>query len=327
MLKLLRNTFQLILLLLIPTFVMASSNDGVLAGAFLRMGLGARSLGMGGAFTAVADGPEATYYNPGGMPFIKDRTLIASYRFLSLDRNFNYIGYAQNVKPKVDPGSDEKPFNGGLALSWIYAGVDNIDGRDSDGEHTGLLSNSENAFSLSFGLSPIDMIGVGLTAKVLYNRIPDMGYDGSAVSDFTLGMDFGILVKPLPFLSLGLMIKNLNAKYEWKTEKVYEKDIEKIDRFPRTYRGGIAIFLPYKQMLVAVDLEDNNQQHGKYYVGIEAQPISNVVVRTGLNNGNFAGGAGYQFHIFKRRAHIQYALVTKDYDVSSEHVFSWTFMF
>ncbi len=303
------------------------ADDGVLAGAFSRMGIGARALSMGGAFTAIAEGPAAAYYNPGAMPFLKNRQIMASYRFLSLDRKFGFLGYSQSVRPKVDVDSKEQPFNGGLAISWIYAGVDNIDGRGFNGQHIGNFSNSENAFSLSFGLSPVEIIGIGLTARVLYNRFPKVGDDDSAISDFSFGMDLGVLIKPLPFLALGFAVKDLNAKYDWKTDKVYEKDIDKIDRFPRTYRGGIAVNWPYQWLTFALDIEKNNQQDRKYFTGIEVIPIPEVAVRAGLNNGNFAGGFGYNFKLFKQNAQVEYAFVTKDYDVSSEHVFSWLFEF
>lgn len=314
-------------LILTPLVSTAQSNDGVLTGSFLRMGLGARALAMGGAFTAIAAGPEAAYYNPAGMPYIKHHQIMASYRFLSLDRNFNFIGYAQSIRPKVDPDSNEQPFNGGLAISWIYAGVDKIDGRGLNGQHIGYFSNSENAFSLSFGLSPFDIIGIGLSAKVLYNRFPNVGNDDSAISDFSFGMDIGILIKPLPFLAVGFIVKDLNAKYDWKTDKVWEKDIDKMDRFPRTYRGGIAISLPNQWITMAFDLEKNNQQDAKYFVGFEALPIPKIAVRAGLNNGSFSGGFGYVFNILHRQTQVQYALVTKKYDVASEHIFSWMFEF
>lgn len=42
-------------------------NVGTSAAEFLRLGAGARSLGMGDASTAVADGPEAVYWNPAGL--------------------------------------------------------------------------------------------------------------------------------------------------------------------------------------------------------------------------------------------------------------------
>ena len=43
------------------------SNVGTTAASFLDIGIGARSLSMGGAFVAVADDPTALYWNPAGM--------------------------------------------------------------------------------------------------------------------------------------------------------------------------------------------------------------------------------------------------------------------
>ncbi len=45
----------------------AQTTDGVGSAAFLRRGVDARALGMGGAFVAVADGYSALYWNPAGL--------------------------------------------------------------------------------------------------------------------------------------------------------------------------------------------------------------------------------------------------------------------
>lgn len=304
----------------------SQADDGILAGAFLRMGLGARANAMGGAFTGVAEGAVAAYYNPAGIPFLEKREIMLSYRFLSLDRNFNFIGFATGVRPKVEEGSGELALNGGLALSWIHAGVDNIDGRDFAGNHYQDFSNSEHAFALSFGVMPIkNMLAVGITGRVLYNRFPDMGDDDATISDTGLGVDIGFLVKPLPYLSVGFTIKNINAKYSWKTDKLWEKDIDKIDRFPSTFRGGIALRYPYPWLLLAADIEKNNQQDVKYFIGTEALILNQFAARAGLNDGSVTLGGGYLFELFKRPVQIQYAFVTKKYDAASEHIFSWVF--
>ena len=311
---------------LLASVAIVHADDGILAGAFLRMGLGARANAMGGAFTGVAEGPEAAYYNPAGIPFLNTHQIALDYRFLSQDRNFNYIGFATGIRPKVDEGSEEVVLNGGLALSWIHAGVDHIDGRDFAGNHYQDFSNGEHAFALSFGLMPIkNKLAVGLTGKVLYNRFPDMGENDATISDTGLGVDLGFLFKPLPYLSVGFIIKEINAKYNWKTDKLWEKDIDKIDRFPQTFRGGIALRYPYPWLLVAVDLEKNNQQDLKYFVGAEALYQNKFAARAGLNNGSLTFGGGYQFSLFSKPIQIQYAFVTKKYDAASEHIFSWVF--
>ncbi len=313
-------------LFLIAQFQKVRAEDGILAGAFMRMGLGARANAMGNAYTGVAEGTVAAYYNPAGIPFLETRQVMLSYRFLSLDRKFNYIGFATGIRPKVEEGSGEMALNAGLAVSWIHAGVDNIDGRDFAGNHYQDFSNSEHAFTLSFGVMPIkNMLAIGLAGKVLYNRIPDIGDNNAAISDFGLGVDIGLLFKPLPYLSIGFTVKDINAKYDWKTDKVWEKDIDKTDRFPKTFRGGIALRYPYPWLLLAFDLEENNQQEMRYFVGTEALFMDKFAARAGLNNGSLTLGGGYLFELFKKPVQIQYAFVTKKYDVASEHIFSWVF--
>lgn len=309
------------------SFSIIYAEDGYYAGAFLRMGLGARANAMGGAFTGIAEGPEAAYYNPAGIPMLESRHLNVSYRFLSLDRNFNYIGFATGIRPKVDEETGEKAISGGVALNWIHAGVDNIDGRDFAGNHYQDFSNSENSFAFSFGVMPLDFLSVGFTAQVLYNRFPDMGEDDATISDAGLGLDLGVLVKPLPYLSLGLTVKNINAKYNWNTDKLWDRDITKMDRFPQTIRAGFALRYPLPWLLVAMDIEKNDQQDMKYFIGTEALILEKCYLRGGLNDGALTLGGGYVFKLFFRVTQIQYAFVTRKYDASSEHIFSWAFLF
>lgn len=322
----LKITSLLLAILFASQSQMVSADDGIFAGAFLRMGLGARATAMGNAFTGVAEGSVAAYYNPAGIPFLKARQLSLEYRVLSLDRTFNYIGFATGIHPKADDASGEMPLNAGIAISWIHASVDRIDGRDFEGNHYQDFSNAENAFALSFGVMPIrNKLAIGLTGKVLYNRIPDIGDNNAAISDFGMGVDFGLLAIPLPYLSIGVLVKDVNAKYEWKTDKVWEKDIDKTDRFPTTLRAGIGLRYPYPWLLFAFDLEKNDQQDLKYFVGTEVLLQNKFAGRIGLNNGSLTLGGGYQFELFRRPVQIQYAFVTQKLDVASEHIFSWVF--
>ena len=318
-------SISLIILLIFSPSIFAI--DGYYAGSFLRMGVGARANAMGGAFTGIAEGTEAAFYNPAGIPMLQSRQLSLSYRFLSLDRTFNYIGFATGIRPKVDEETGERAIKGGLAVSWIQASVDNIDGRDFAGNHYQDFSNSENAFAFTFGIMPTDFLAVGFTAQVFYNRFPDMGDDDATISDTGLGVDIGVLVKPLPYLSVGLAVKNINARYNWKTDKLWEKDIEKIDRFPRIIRIGLALRYPYPWLLFAADFENDEIMGSKYFLGAEANLLKEFYLRCGLNNGSPTFGAGYLFKLFSRQTQIQYAFVTKKYDADSEHIFTWAIIF
>ncbi|RMG21082.1 MAG: hypothetical protein D6732_27655, partial [Methanobacteriota archaeon] len=78
-----------ILLLMMP--VLAEGN-GSFAGAFLRIGLGARALAMGNAQVASANTGYGLYYNPAALPNVVNKRFSASYSNMSLDRKFNFIG-------------------------------------------------------------------------------------------------------------------------------------------------------------------------------------------------------------------------------------------
>ncbi|MFQ6617960.1 MAG: hypothetical protein ACE5QV_04645, partial [Fidelibacterota bacterium] len=121
------------------------------AAPHLRLGLGARAIGMGNAFTAVVDDGFSIYYNPAGLPWLEKRHLSITYSFLSLDRKFGFIGYAQRIKPGA-----------GFALGWVHAGTDNIDGRDFNGRHTEFYSESFNTFYFSFSINFLKQFSAGI---------------------------------------------------------------------------------------------------------------------------------------------------------------------
>ena len=56
------------------------------AGEFLKIPVGARAIGMGGAFSAIADDATAPYWNPAGMVYLPYREVVAQrdWRFGSL---------------------------------------------------------------------------------------------------------------------------------------------------------------------------------------------------------------------------------------------------
>ena len=54
-----------------PAVSAQTDEDPVGTGALFDIGMGARALGMGGAFVAVADDANALYYNPAGLALIE----------------------------------------------------------------------------------------------------------------------------------------------------------------------------------------------------------------------------------------------------------------
>lgn len=67
-----------------------------LNGSDLGMGVGARAIGMGGAFVAIADDPSATFWNPAGLTDLK-----GSQFFLSADLPDDFSACSLVYKPSI----------------------------------------------------------------------------------------------------------------------------------------------------------------------------------------------------------------------------------
>ena len=146
-----KNLLYGFLFTLFATFSCLAQSAGN-AGAFARLGFGARGMGMGNALSAVNTGAISTYYNPALSPFEEQRIGSATFGILSLDRYLNFLSYTQSLAPHA-----------GLSVGLINAGVRNIEGRDEDGYHTEDYSTTENQFYLSFGNRVDEHVSLGVS--------------------------------------------------------------------------------------------------------------------------------------------------------------------
>jgi hypothetical protein len=284
-------------------------------------------MGMGNAYTAIASGVEASYYNPAGLPFLQHKEVAASYRFLSLGREYGFIGFATPVRPRGESG--QSAIDGGLALTWIHAGVGDIDGRDSDGRSIGSLSNSENAFALSFALKPTQSVAIGLSAKIIWNRFPDIGINGETISASGVGFDFGALFTPREWVTVGVSVRDINSKYTWNTEDLFGEDgSEVINRFPKIVRTGVAVRPPQVSWLtVAVEFEDSKELDSRYHFGAEGAYNEDLLIRGGIDNGSLTLGGGYSFDLFGKKSQLNYAFSVLGPRPEEEHALTWLFRF
>src|SRR5258708_2464990 len=79
-----RSSKFLLMALFMNMAVLRLEAADTIAGAFASEGTGARPIGMGGAFSAIADDANATYINPAGMAFFKEKEHFASFTHSNL---------------------------------------------------------------------------------------------------------------------------------------------------------------------------------------------------------------------------------------------------
>ena len=296
------------------------SQIGGTAGAYSRMGFGARGMGMGNAMTAVTGGDAVAYYNPASLPFAQYRNVSASFGILALDRRLNFLSYAQPLKGGA-----------GISAGIINSGVSNIDGRDADGEPTGALKTSENQVFLGFGTQMKNGLAIGLSVKYLYHHLY------TDVNSSTFGVDFGALLPVSNSLTLGFVARDLISKYSWNTNTIYAQNGTQIDdKFPKLYSVGAAFMLPDSFGLAAVDIELSNQSTLMIKVGIEVPLIPEITVRAGMDRIDLkkkGNGVRPAFGFTARKSFddltpaINYAYIVEPFTSSGMHMISLSVIF
>jgi hypothetical protein len=333
------------------------------AGGFLRLGVGARAMAMGGGSSAMTDDATAGYYNPAGLAFLKGKHVGFTLNSMALDRTLSSVGYAQSFgserapdrkfkfDPDTDPESDSdddtdtdsvsdttrsrKPMQAGFSVAWLGAGVDDIDGRDYDGNHTRMYSNWENAFYFSFAIKPHPVLALGFSAKLLWSTFPRLTDTGKAMSATGLGFDLGVMVRPVPSVTIGASVHDLRSRYTWDSQRMYERGSQTTARFPVGISAGAAWCGFSGRVLATVRLDQYETvlENGSRYLpasvsaGIQAEPVRDIFLRAGLRGGGFTFGGGYCRTVFSKRTELDYAFVPDPVAPRGNHVFSWSFVF
>jgi len=298
-----------VVFLLVGLSVIYAQERGGYAGSFLRLGLGARSAGMGGAYVGIPGSVYSAYYNPAGLPELRSQEAAFSYRRLSLDRQFYFAGIAFPIPPAA-----------GAAFGWIHAGTDNIDGRDFNGIHTQMYSDNQNAFLFAFGIPVYRLINIGISGTIVRESLVGITAKG-------FGFNAGILIKPLKNLTAGASVRDIGADYSWSTESLYEHGSTQSDAFPAVYSAGTQYLIERYNTSAVLDVVKNTKGAVDYRFGCENSSLNPLVIRAGINKKNFSAGFAVTFPAFNGEGTFEYAFLSDDISPESIHIFSFTFAF
>lgn len=255
----------------------AASSSSNRNAPYLRMGTGARALGMGGAFTGVADDATAAYWNPAGLAWTSGWEVTGQYAAgMDGDRTFNSVGFSRNGSMMA------------YALQWVNAGTSDIPQTDVDGRSLGSFNFNDNAFSLSLAKG-FDVASVGITGKFLRQSLGAEIATDDAVNGFGLDLGFGLIVTD--YARFGLSVANIAGKLG---------SVDEVNTIPATLRAGVAL-MPMEGLTVAFDMEKtrDEEDYGFHAGGEYALAVSDdfgTALRIGLNRSKFAGGIGLRYN-------------------------------
>jgi hypothetical protein len=302
--------------------VVSPANATKLAGEFMAPGGGARALGMGGAFAAVAADASTIYWNPAGIAGIQKRQALAMHAEQFGDLvNYNFASYMQ---PSSLLGPERKP---ALGFALIHLGdpdqivtnqltlVDlNGNGKVDPGEQlldpngvpfddATLPRESNNSFAGFATFAMETGAGyVGGSLKIIYQDMI------AGESSMGIGIDLGYLKRDFMTrnLSVGAKLQDATGTYiSWSTGtnefiipalklgSAYKIESEELN--------GAVLF--------AVDADvffDNRQAASQFWVetmstdvhvGAELSFQEKVMIRGGLDANNYTAGAGIYFSV------------------------------
>lgn len=221
------------------------------AAQFLKLGFGARALGMGESFVAIADDISAIYYNPAGLVAYEseDREISISHSWHIQDMGLSQIGYK----------------NGSFGGLLTYFSAGDIEGRDDAGNLTSDFTARDISFLGGYGFD-IGGFFAGISVKYISQKIRTSHANAAAV-------DFGLLYlfDDLP-LAIGASVCNIGTKVKFES-KSYS--------LPLIYRFGIAYDKKDAPFLFSAQVDFPNDSSEVFRLGAEYKKLGAIVPRFG----------------------------------------------
>ncbi len=305
------------------------------AGEFMAMGGGARAMGMGGAYCAVASDASALFWNPAGISgFDKRQALFMhSERFGGL-LNYNFAAVAG---PTTMFTAADREASFGLAL--IHLGADDIavtnnlpiidnngvpgfqpDEGDRLDLSGGIPRESNNDFALFATYALKTHYGrAGATLKLIYSDVIG-GFSATGV-----GLDLGFMRSNVVFprLDIGVKLQDITGTYiSWSTgTNEFIAPSVKVGFAYRitspTLNGALLLTADsdfyFEDRRTASQLWIDRYSVDLHF-GTELQFQEKVMVRGGFDTGNPTAGAGFRFGVLG----FDYAYLHHD-DFESTH--------
>ena len=310
----------IIFTLFVFTLQLSTSNQQLCYASFEDIGVGARPLGMGNAFCAIADDANAFLYNPAGLAQLERLQISTMYANLypilsdgsGISNNFISIAYPIPVDilmPASFPLWLTKDGWGTIGFSWFNLGTSSDPLRSAS-------TYKENTYIFSYAKN-LDLFMLGLSMKILTKEYGQNYWTSmnpvfaNGCNAYGLGFDVGALYKmPGEKLTLGLQLKDINQP---DIHLVYASPV------PLTFRFGAAYKLVpvwnFDRITASSDFTVRDSDF-KLYSGIEGWLIDkNIALRFGFGLGsgfsNIALGASYKLteEMYNSDFRLDYAFV------------------
>jgi len=310
----------IIYLIFLSSTLFSVDKTGTMAAKFLSTNIGSKAVGMGGAFTAVANDGSSMYWNPAGIGFNDLSKFYVNHSSWIADIAFDYFSVSLPI------GKDRFL---GINITSVTMGDMEVTryGNEDTGE---TFSASDHAFGLTYALNLTDRFSIGLNGKLIQEKIANNYANGIA-------LDLGTLFKTPYGFRLGTSISNFGPKMKMTgddllvavdVDETIDGNNESVtgylstDEFdlPLILRVGISndIFIGKKNRITWA-LDSNSPNDNKSYVnaGFEVGIMNGLLIlRSGVNS----------LFLDDRQSEVSYGIgirspLMKDQDIHIDYCF------
>ncbi len=220
----------------------AQSSGGQTAAAFLKVGMGARSAGLGGAYIAICNDASAIYWNAAGLAGREQSEALFAHHAWLQDVSMQYAALSTPIGERV-----------GIGGGFTYVSYGNIEGFDANDRPTGTLpAVYDYAASVGVGYSATDNFRVGGVVKYISQSLGD-------VRATAFAGDLGAIFTVRKF-ALAATFSNIGEKLVFIAEG---------DELPAAARIGVAYTPPDGPILTTIDIEIPKEGEPVAHYGLE----------------------------------------------------------
>lgn len=250
--------------------------------------LGARALGMGGAYTAIADDGTAAYWNPAGITQVNMGLVLNG----GLEGDLKLLDAIRNEDPSALDGAFGLKNGLGLTFKkWALNFDRNLHATGVGGGERMLVQQTRQGM-LTYAAECTDLFAVGINAKYIYAEKETITLAGSTgkADGSGFAVDLGAMFKVGKLVRVGAVLKDYALADIKLDGGVYS--------LPTKFVLGGAVKVPVLGMVAAADVETPLTDEGDavFRVGLEQPFLGILFLRAGgyqvAEDFNFTAGGG-----------------------------------
>ncbi len=275
---------------------------GTTSASFLKIGVGARAVAMGGAYAALSDDAYAVYWNPAGLAQPLGTGLAFTHNDYFEGLKQEYFGFTLPGE-KIGFLKGSRFEDGGFGLGFNYLSTpSDLERRSGLNEAFGAISPVEGkfgaydlAFSGAYGFNYSRDLRLGAALKFIRQSI-DNDSGNTAALDLGAQYDFAWLDRQF---TGGFAVQNLGPGVKFNSRRF---------DLPLVFRAGLSHRLYERGLLLALDLYKPVDNYPSLALGLEHPLANRLFLRAGYRyrqHGNelgafsgFSAGLGFAYSQF-----------------------------